>query len=92
MQCTLQDEMHHINLLPEVKEERKGLAMLSHLKTSHELVCTISCCQIKVCVALTHLNDSVKHESHILPSVGNALAQVRGAIFLVRWMQVLIFI
>ncbi|XP_048585791.1 uncharacterized protein K02A2.6-like [Nematostella vectensis] len=35
--------------------------------------------QVRICVDLTRLNDSVKRERHILPSVDETLAQLGGA-------------
>ena len=44
--------------------------------------------RVRICVDLTKLNQSVRRERYILPSVEQTLAQLGGATVFQNWMQI----
>ncbi|KXJ24127.1 Uncharacterized protein K02A2.6 [Exaiptasia diaphana] len=76
--------------LPELPKVRKELERLESLGVISKVEVPTDWCtpivvvprqngQVRICVDLTRLNDSVKRERHILPSVEETLAQLGGA-------------
>ncbi|KXJ30128.1 Retrovirus-related Pol polyprotein from transposon opus [Exaiptasia diaphana] len=76
--------------LPQLPKVRKELERLESLGVISKVEVPTDWCapivvvpkqngQVRICVDLTRLNDSVKRERHILPSVEETLAQLGGA-------------
>ena len=76
-----------IPLLPKVKEELQRMERMGVISRIEEpsdwcagMVVVPKCNgKVRICVDLTKLNESVRRERHILPSVEQTLAQIGGA-------------
>lgn len=76
-----------IPLLPKVKEELQRMEKLGVITRIEEptdwcsgmVVVPKQNGKVRICVDLTKLNESVRRERHILPSVEQTLAQIGGA-------------
>ena len=65
------DRLEALGVIERVTEPTEWCAPLVVVPKSND--------KIRICVDYTHLNQAVKRERHILPTVDHVLAQISGA-------------